>query len=111
MAEGHEILGISAEHAQTAQVIASGGFGALVFMHLRHPGTLLRATGSAVTGIGTATLFTEPAMLLLPDWLPLREVQVAALLGLLGVPLAMTVLKAAERLDLGGLLGRGKDKA
>lgn len=111
MAEGHEILGIGAEHAQTAKVIASGGFGALVFMHLRHPGTLLRATGSAVTGIGAATLFTEPAMLLLPNWLPLREVQVAALLGLLGVPLAMKTVAKIEQFDLGSIFGRGKDKA
>lgn len=111
MAEGHEILGIGAEHAQAAKVIAAGGFGALVFMHLRHPGTLLRATGSAITGIGVATLFTEPAMILLPDWLPLREVQVAALLGLLGVPLAMMLLKAADRFDLSAMIGRGKDKA
>lgn len=105
MADDPAFFGIG---AQQAQVIASGGFGAMVLMHLRHPGTVLRAAGTLVTGVGVASVFTDSAMALSPVWLGFGKVQVAAVLGLAGNALAAGVLKAIEHVDLSGLLARRK---
>lgn len=98
---------LSQEQAQTAKLMIAGGFGALVYSHLRHPGTVMRAAGALLTGIGIATLFTGPAMALVPAWLAFGPVQVAAVLGLAGNALAAGALKAIERMDLTAL-ARGK---
>lgn len=98
---------LSQEQAQTAKLMIAGGYGALVYSHLRHPGTVLREAGALLTGIGIATLFTGPAMALVPGWLAFGPVQVAAVLGLAGNALAAGALKAIERMDLTAL-ARGK---
>jgi len=97
VADDPSLLGIGADQAQ---IIVSGGFGALVLMHLRHPGTLLRAAGTLLTGIGVASVFTDASMALVPAWLSFGKVQVAAVLGLAGNGLAAGTLKAIERVDL-----------
>lgn len=105
MADDPAIFGIGAEGAQ---VIASGGFGALVLMHLRHPGSIMRAAGTLLTGIGVASVFTDASMALVPAWLGFGKVQVAAVLGLAGNALAGGTLKAIECADLALMLAKGK---
>lgn len=100
---------ITPEQAQTAKLMAAGGFGAMVYAHLRHSGTLVRAAGAMLTGIGIATLFTGPVLPLVPAWLGFGDVQVAALLGLAGNALAASVLKLIENFDLSGVIMRKKD--
>ena len=97
---------LSQEQAQTAKLMIAGGFGALVYSHLRHPGTVLRAAGALLTGIGIATLFTGPAMALVPAWLAFGPVQVAAVLGLAGNALAAGTLRAIERFDFSSFISK-----
>lgn len=100
------LAGLTGDHVHAAKVAAAGGWGALVFMHLRHPGSLIHAVGCLLTGVGTASLFPSSAAAASPAWSPLGEVQVAAVLGVLGVPLWLGIVKAAERFDFGGLVKR-----
>ena len=95
--ETHTIFGLGAEAAQAAKVATAGGFGAAVLAYLRHPGTLVRATMMVVMGMGMATIFSAP----LSGYIGLGEVQVAALLGLLGKGAAEGLLRWVDGLDFG----------
>lgn len=97
---------VTGDQVHAAKVAAAGGWGALVFMHLRHPGSLVHAGGCLLTGVGTASFFTTAAAAACPGWVPLGEVQIAAVLGVLGVPLWLGAVKAVERFDFGGLVKR-----
>ena len=101
MADEGQIFGMSAEAAQTAKVMASGGFGAGILVYLRHPGSLLRAALLWAIGIGIAVIFAQPAA----AWSGFGEIQVAALLGLLGKGAAIGLLNAIEKLDFGKFFG------
>lgn len=101
MADEGQIFGLSAEAAQTAKVMASGGFGAGVLVYMRHPGTFLRAAMLWAIGVGIATIFSHPAS----EWIGVGQVQVAALLGLLGKGAATGLLNAIEKLDFGKFFG------
>jgi hypothetical protein len=95
VADESQVFGIGAEAAQVAKVAAAGGFGAWVLVYLRHPGSLLRAVFLVSIGVGIASIFADP----LSDWIGLKEVQAAALLGLVGKGIAEGVLKAIEKVD------------
>lgn len=104
MADDGQIFGLSAEAAQTAKVMASGGFGAAVFVYLRHPGSLLRAVMLWVIGVGVATIFAAEVA----AWSGFHQVTVAALLGLLGKAVAAGLVGAIEKTDFGRFIPGGK---
>lgn len=101
MADEGQIFGLSAEAAQTAKVMASGGFGAGILVYLRRPGSLLRAAMLWAIGVGIAVIFAHPAA----KWSGFGEIQIAALLGLLGKGAATGLLNAIEKLDFGKFFG------
>lgn len=101
MADEGQIFGLSAEAAQTAKVMASGGFGAGVLVYMRHPGSFVRAAMLWAIGVGIAVIFAIPAS----EWSGFGEIQVAALLGLLGKGAAAGLLNAIEKLDFGKFFG------
>lgn len=105
MADEGQIFGMSAEAAQTAKVMASGAFGAGAMVYLRHPGTLLRAAMLWSIGVGIATIFSHPAA----EWSGFGEIQVAALLGLLGKGAAAGLLNAVEKVDFARFMPGGKE--
>ncbi len=105
MADEGQIFGLSAEAAQTAKVMASGGFGAGVLVYMRHPGSLLRAAMLWAIGVGIAVIFSHPAS----EWSGFGEIQVAALLGLLGKAAAAGLLNAIEKADFSRLVPGGKE--
>ena len=88
------------QDAETARIAASGGFGAMVRVYIRHPGTLLRAAFMIAIGIGIASIFSG----ILSEITGFGKVQIAALLGLTGHLLAEKLLSAAERIDLAQFL-------
>lgn len=88
-------------------MIAAGGFGALVLIYLRHPGTILRAVAHVLIAMGMALTFTE----LVADMLGLQTTPVAVGIGLMGKAIAEAALKWAEKLDLSGVLKAKGDGA
>lgn len=88
------------EQAEAAKVIASGGFGAAVLIHLRHPGSAVKAGTLFMIGCGNALIFTNTVVAMLPDAWHVSEIPVAAALGLLGKSAASKALNAFERFDL-----------
>jgi len=104
VADDGQIFGLSADAAQTAKVMASGGFGAAVFVYLRHPGSLIRALFLWGIGVGVAVIFT-PEM---SAWSGFHQVPVAALLGLLGKAAASGMVSAIEKTDFGRFIPGGK---
>jgi hypothetical protein len=89
------MFGFGAEAAQAAKVAAAGGFGAGVMLYIKHPGTLLRASLGVVVGVGIASIFAQSVSV----WFGWGEVQVAAMLGLLGKGAATGLLNAIDRID------------
>jgi len=89
----------SPEQAQALKIMAAGGFGALVLVYLRHPGTLFRVGCMVAIGIGMASIFTHDIAAILG----LREVPVAAVIGLGSKAIAEKALKWAEALDFAKL--------
>lgn len=104
MADEGQFFGLSAEAAQTAKVMASGGFGAALYVYLRHPGSMLRAAFLWAIGVGVATIFTDPAS----SWSGFGQVPTAAVLGLLGKAVAAGLVNAIEKTDFGRFIPGGK---
>ena len=100
MAEPEHIFSFGPESAQAAKVATAGGFGAAVLVYLRHPGSLVRAMVVIAIGVGMATIFSAS----LSAYLGMGEVQVAALLGLLGKGVAEGLLRWEDGFDFGKLL-------
>lgn len=88
------------EQAQIAGQALAGGFGSLVTVYLRHPGTLLRAGCMVAIGIGLAVVFTD----IVAGFFGWPIIPVAVVIGLVGKALAESALKAAERFDLSAWL-------
>jgi hypothetical protein len=86
----------SPETVENAKVMAAGGFGALVFVFLRHPGTVLRALMHVGIGMGLALVFADMVV----DWFGLSIIPAAVLIGHLGKPVAESALRAAEKLEI-----------
>lgn len=100
---------IPPEQVEAAKVAASGLFGSMVLVFLRHPGNVLRVVLMLVMGVGFASIFAMPLELSLPliGGVKLTAVQVAALWGLLGKIAADALVSAAEkRLDFSALFRR-----
>jgi len=95
---------ITPEQAQIAVKALAGGFGAGVAVYLRHPGSIIRVVAMFAIGIGMAVIFTDPIVALLG----FSEAATGAAIGICGIPIANSALKAAERLDLASLV-RKKD--
>jgi hypothetical protein len=95
VADDSQIFGVSQEVAQVAKVAAAGGFGAVVYAYLRHPGSMLRATVLISIGVGIATIFAEP----FANMSGLSDVQSGAILGLVGKGIADGVLRSIEKAD------------
>lgn len=93
------------EAAEAARVAIAGGFGSLVTVYLRHPGTIIRAACMVCIGIGLAVVFTEIVAGLF-GW---PVIPVAVVIGLCGKALAESALKAAERFDLSAWVKGRKD--
>lgn len=100
MAEPEHIFSLGPEAAQAAKVATAGGFGAAVLVYLRHPGTLIRAALVIAIGVGTASIFAAS----LSGYFGMGEVQVAALLGLVGKGIAEGLLRLVDNLDFGKFL-------
>lgn len=100
MAEPEHIFSFGPEAAQAAKVATAGGFGAAVLVYLRHPGSLVRAMVVIAIGVGMATIFSAS----LSAYLGMGEVQVAAMLGLLGKGVAEGLLRWEDGFDFGKLL-------
>lgn len=100
MAEPEHIFTFGPEAAQAAKVATAGGFGAAVLVYLRHPGSLVRAMVVIAIGVGMATIFSAS----LAGYLGMGEVQVAALLGLVGKGVAEGLLRWVDGFDFGKLL-------
>jgi len=90
---------------QTAKVMVSGAFGSMLFIYLRHPGTVLRAFLLVCFGMGMAVIFAE----MVADILGINVVPVAAGIGLVGKTTAEAALRAVEKMDLSGWLSKGKE--
>jgi len=84
------------EHAEAAKVLTAGGFGSLITVYLRHPGSLVRVAAVVAIGMGLAWVFADIAAAFL-GW-PLIPVAVG--IGLLGKAIAESALRAAEKLEL-----------
>lgn len=81
---------------------AGGGFGSLVLIYLRHPGTLLRAVARVGIGAGCASVFTFTAS----DVLGWPVMPLSVVIGLTATALAEKVLKAADNADFSALTKR-----
>lgn len=88
------------EQAEAAKVIAAGGFGAAVLIHLRHPGSAVKAASLFFIGCGNAAIFTETVVVMLPNAWHVSEIPVAAALGLLGKSAASKALNGFENFDI-----------
>lgn len=86
----------SPEAAEAAKVLTAGGFGALVTVYLRHPGSIVRAVCMVAIGMGLAVVFTD----IVAGIFDLPVIPVAAIIGLIGKALAEAALRAAEKVDL-----------
>lgn len=84
------------EHAEAAKVLTAGGFGSLITVYLRHPGTLFRGVCMVAIGMGLAIVFTN----MIAALLGLPIIPVAVGIGLVGKALAESAIKWAERFDL-----------
>lgn len=87
---------------EETKIAMAGGFGSLLLVYLRHPGTAFRALCLVMFGVGQALIFTHLAA----EWTGLPVVPVAALIGLTGHKLAEKLLKAAEKADFSPLTKR-----
>ncbi|WP_408591206.1 hypothetical protein [Novosphingobium sp.] len=91
---------ITPDDTETAKVMASGGFGAMVLVYLRHPGTLIRAVAMIAVGIGIASIFSATVASITG----FGKVQVAAVLGMVGLVIARRIIEWIEGLDITALL-------
>lgn len=100
---------LTPEEVQAAKIAASGLFGAMVLVFLRHPGNVVRVVLMLAMGVGFASIFAMPANIPVPliGTVHLTAVQVGALWGLLGKIAADALVSAAEkRLDFSVIFGR-----
>jgi hypothetical protein len=93
------------EEAQAAELGLAGGFGAFIHAYLRHLGSLLKAAGGIVIGIGSAIVFAPhlvPLVKLTPvigAHLAEPLIPTAVLVGLTSKALAEKALATIEGCD------------
>jgi hypothetical protein len=91
----------SPESAQAAKEALAGGFGAMLQVYLRHPGSVVRVLIHVVIGIGLAWAFTG----FVADLFGFPAIPVAVVIGLVGKALAESALKSAEKVEIKAVLG------